>query len=124
LWLLAERYAPAWPLERHRVVRIIKTLLVFHGVCLLWVLFRAPTLEVAREYFARLLWPHEGTGTPGVLMNWLVMIAIAQWPLAWTFKERRFPELPFKRQWLLAAACVYFILAYAGARVDFIYFNF
>ena len=124
LWLLAERYAPAWPLPGHRVVRIVKTLLVFHGVCLLWVLFRAPTLEVAREYFARLLWPHEGTGTPGVLMNWLVMIAIAQWPLAWTFKERRFPALPFKRQWLLAAACVYFILAYAGARVDFIYFNF
>ena len=124
LWLLVERHAPSVPFADRRAVRIAKAVLVFHGVCLLWVLFRSPSIEIARDYFARLLWPHEGTGTPGVLINWLVMIAIAQWPLAWTFKERRFPALPLKRQWLLAAACLYFILAYAGARVDFIYFNF
>jgi hypothetical protein len=88
------------------------------------VFFRSPSLALAQEYFSRLLWPHAGTGTPSVLINWLVMIAIAQWPLAWTFKESRFPGLPLKRQWLLALACLYFILAYAGARVDFIYFNF
>jgi D-alanyl-lipoteichoic acid acyltransferase DltB (MBOAT superfamily) len=123
-WLLVERYVPAWPYAERRLVRIVKTVLVFHGVCLLWVLFRAPTLSVAAEYYSRLLWPHDGTGPPAVLVNWLLMIAIVQWPLAWTFKERRFPMLPLKRQWLLAAACLYFILAYAGARVDFIYFNF
>jgi len=124
LWLLAERYTPALPFSEHRLVSVVKTLLIFHVVCLLWVLFRAPTLDVAGEYFSRLFWLHDGTRTPGVLINWLAMIAIAQWPLAWTFKERRFPALPLKRQWLLAAACLYFILAYAGARVDFIYFNF
>jgi D-alanyl-lipoteichoic acid acyltransferase DltB (MBOAT superfamily) len=123
-WLLVERYVPAWPYAERRLVRIVKTVLVFHGVCLLWVLFRAPTLSVAAEYYSRLLWPHDGTGPPAVLVNWLLMIAIVQWPLAWTFKERRFPMLPLNRQWLLAAACLYFILAYAGARVDFIYFNF
>lgn len=124
IWLLAERHAPSLPWAEHRITRIVKVVLVFHGVCLLWVLFRAPSLEIARGYFSRLLWPHEGTGTPGVLINWLVLIAIVQWPLAWTFKERRFPALPLRRQWLLTAVCLYFILAYAGARVDFIYFNF
>ena len=102
----------------------MKTVLVFHGVCLLWVLFRSPTLHIAGEYYSRLLWPREGAGTAGVLINWLAVFAIAQWPIAWTFKERRFPGLPLRRQWLLAAACLYLILAYAGARVDFIYFNF
>lgn len=124
LWLLTERQMPRFPLADSRVVRVVKTVFVFHGVCLLWVLFRAPTLSVATEYYSRLLWPHDGTGTPDVLINWLVMIALVQWPLAWTFKEQRFPALSLKRQWLLAAACLYFILAYAGARVDFIYFNF
>ena len=124
LWLLAERGMPALPMAEHRLMRIVKTVLVFHGVCLLWVLFRSPTLQIAGEYFSRLLWLREGSGTPGVLVNWLVLIAIAQWPIAWSFKERRFPALPFGRQWLAAAVCLYFILAYAGARVDFIYFNF
>jgi D-alanyl-lipoteichoic acid acyltransferase DltB (MBOAT superfamily) len=124
LWLLAERSMPALPMAGHRLMRVVKTVLVFHGVCLLWVLFRSPTLQVAGEYFSRFLWLHEGSGTPGVLINWLVLIAIAQWPIAWSFKERRFPSLSFGRQWLAAAVCLYFILAYAGARVDFIYFNF
>ena len=124
LWLLIERYAPAIPHENRRVVRVLKTVLVFHGVCLLWVFFRSPSLAVAQEYFSRLLWPHAGTGTPSVLTNWLVMVLLVQWPLAWTFKDGRFPALPLKRQWLLALACLYFVLAYAGARVDFIYFNF
>ena len=138
-WLLVERLLvggkvkePAAPKlraqrafsEGGRAVRFVKIVLVFHGVCLLWVLFRAPTLPIAGAYYSRLLWPHDGTGTPAVLINWLVMIALVQWPLAWTFKERRFPALSLRRQWLLAAACLYFILAYAGAKVDFIYFNF
>jgi alginate O-acetyltransferase complex protein AlgI len=124
VWLLLERRAPAWPHADRRIVRIVKTILVFHGVCLLWVLFRAPTLPIAGVYLSRLLWLHQGARVPGVLVNWLVLFALVQWPLAWTFKAERFPALPLRRQWLLAAACLYFILAYAGAHVDFIYFNF
>ena len=124
LWLLAERYLPAVPDEGRRVIKIVKAILVFHGVCLLWVLFRSPSLAIASEYFSRLLWPHSGTGSPSVLTNWLILVLIAQWPLAWTFKQQRFPSLPLARQWLLALACLYFILAYAGAQVDVVYFNF
>jgi hypothetical protein len=44
--------------------------------------------------------------------------------IVWTLKEHRFVKLPLKVQWVLALTCFYFILAYAGAKVDFIYFTF
>ncbi|MBL9170618.1 MAG: MBOAT family protein [Verrucomicrobiales bacterium] len=126
LWLIGERRwgrpatvpsGPGW--------RWLKTLLVFHGVCLLWVLFRSPDLTVARAYYSRLLLPpFTFSSVPSVLSAWLVVFALAQWPLAWTLKDRRFVEMRLRYQWPLAWACLYFILAYAGARVDFIYFTF
>jgi hypothetical protein len=54
----------------------------------------------------------------------LIAFAPLQWPLAATFKESRFSSLPLKVQWAFAMVVFYFVLAYAGARVDFIYFNF
>jgi alginate O-acetyltransferase complex protein AlgI len=125
LWLLIERQVPSAPFLENRFGRILKALLVFHGVCLLWVLFRSPTLAAAGEYFSRLLLlPFNSAKVPSVLAGWLIVFALAQWPLAWTFKERRFQNLSLKTQWLLALICLYFVLAYASARVDFIYFTF
>ena len=125
LWLVAERHAPALPGADRRWVRIIRTVLVFHGVCLLWVFFRSPTLAVAWEYLRR-LWPDPWTVSriPSVLSQWLLLFALVQWPLARTLEGNRFAALPLKVQWLLALTCLLLILAYAGARVDFIYFNF
>ncbi len=37
--------------------RALRILFVFHGVCLGWVLFRAPDLRTASAYYARLLLP-------------------------------------------------------------------
>lgn len=125
LWLVAERHAPALPGRDRRWVRIVRTVLVFHGVCLLWVFFRTPTLAVAWEYLQR-LWPNPWTASriPSALSQWLVLFALVQWPLARTLEGNRFATLPLKVQWLLALACLLLVLAYAGARVDFIYFNF
>lgn len=125
LWLALERHMPSLPGLEGRFGRVVKGLLVFHGVCLLWVLFRAPTLALAGEYFSHLV-PHPFTTSkvPGVLAGWLIVFALVQWPLAWTFKERRFPEFSLNWQWALALVSFYFILAYAGAKVDFIYFTF
>jgi D-alanyl-lipoteichoic acid acyltransferase DltB (MBOAT superfamily) len=125
LWLVAERHAPALPGADRRWVRIFRTVLVFHGVCLLWVFFRSPTLAVAWEYLRR-LWPDPWTVSriPSVLSQWLLLFALVQWPLARTLEGNRFAALPLKVQWLLALTCLLLILAYAGARVDFIYFNF
>jgi D-alanyl-lipoteichoic acid acyltransferase DltB (MBOAT superfamily) len=126
LWLVAERNAPAVPaLANSRWGGILRFLVVFHGVCLLWVLFRAPSLAVAREYFARLMLPpFTHSKTPGVLLGWLIAFAVLQKPLAATFKENWFVNRPLWKQWLLVLAALYLVLAYAGARVDFIYFTF
>ena len=106
-------------------MRVLRALLVFHGVCLLWVLFRAQTMATAGEYFSRLLLPpFTGSKVPSVLVNWLLAFALVQWPLAWSLKEQRFTRFRMTIQWLLAMICIYFLLSYAGARVDFIYFNF
>lgn len=125
LWLVAERHAPALPGSDRWWVRATRTLLVFHGVCLLWVFFRSPSLSLAWDYCQR-LWPHPWSASkvPSALSQWLLLFAALQWPLAWTLKEGRFAGLPLKAQWPLALVCLLLILAYAGARVDFIYFNF
>ena len=126
LWLTAERHAPtlgAW--ANGPVARFLRRVLMFHGVCLLWVFFRAPSLRVATDYFARLLAPpFTWSKPPHVLTNWLIAFALLQWPLAATFKEDRFRSLPLTAQWALALAAIYLVLVFAGAHVDFIYFNF
>ena len=80
---------------------------------------------MAWDYCQR-LWPHPWSASkvPSALSQWLLLFAALQWPLAWTLKEGRFAGLPLKAQWPLALVCLLLILAYAGARVDFIYFNF
>ncbi len=126
LWLALERHLPAGGFfAESRWGRALRTLAVFHGVCLLWVLFRAPTLSLAADYYARLaLPPFTFSTVPSVLTGWLLVFALVQWPVAQTLKENAFARLPLKAQWALAVAAVYFILAYAGAKVDFIYFTF
>jgi alginate O-acetyltransferase complex protein AlgI len=126
LWLVVERSLPVIPhLERSRVAKIVKTFLVFNGVCLLWVLFRSPNLSIAGEYYSRLLLPpFSGTEVPSLLSNWLILFAVIQFPLAWTFADRRFAGFSLPTQWALSLVAALFILAYAGAQVNFIYFIF
>lgn len=125
LWLVAERHAPELPRSNRWWIRAARTLLVFHGVCLLWVLFRSPSLSVAWDYCQRLMpQPWSTSKVPSALSQWLILFALLQWPLAWTLKGGRFAALPLKVQWILTLVCLLLILAYAGARVDFIYFNF
>lgn len=126
LWLVLERHSPALPdAWSGRAGRAMKTLLVFHGVCLLWVLFRAPSTAAAAGYFSHLLLPpFQGSKVPGALSGWLAACVLLQRPLDWTFRDSRFTRLRMPVQWALAAAAGYLVLAYAGARIDFIYFTF
>jgi len=101
-------------------------LLLFHGVCLLWVLFRAPSLPVASTYYARLLLPpYRGhSDVPETLAIWLIGFALLQAPLARVMERDRF----FPRSAWAQAAITWLLLAltlgYAGQRYDFIYFAF
>ncbi len=124
LWLVAERELPRLG-GRGRAGSVLRAVLVFHGVCLAWVLFRAPTLGNALAYYARLLLPpYTHAEVPGILSTWLVGFALLQFPLAWLMRGRRFVRLRLSAQVATAGALLYLALAYAGAQVDFIYFTF
>lgn len=126
MWLVVERHSPGWPAAwSGRWGLRLRTVLVFQGVCLLWVLFRAPSMGVAAAYYEKMLLPpFTAARVPGALVGWLVAVVFLQRPLAWTLEPSRFVRLPLAVQWALAMAAGYAVLAYAGARVDFIYFTF
>jgi D-alanyl-lipoteichoic acid acyltransferase DltB (MBOAT superfamily) len=126
MWLVLERHAPAWPeCWEGRWGQRLRTLLLFQGVCLLWVLFRAPSLEVAVAYYGKMLLPpFTFERAPGTLVGWLVAVVCLQRPLASTLEASRFTRLPLWMQWAMAMSAAYLVLAYAGAKVDFIYFTF
>jgi alginate O-acetyltransferase complex protein AlgI len=124
LWLVAERALPSVG-GSGLVGRVFRGVLVFHGVCLCWVLFRAPSLATAGVYYSRLLLPpYTHAELPGILGSWLVGFAVLQFPVAWLIRERRFLRLPLPAQIAVAASALFLALAYAGASIDFIYFTF
>ncbi len=126
LWLIIERHTPSLPRSwDNRFLRSLRTFLVFHGICLLWVLFRSPEISQALLYFHRLLLPpFTSSKVPGALVTWLIACLLLQMPLTQSFREIRFTQLSLPVQWILASFAGYLILAYAGARIDFIYFTF
>lgn len=127
IWLAAESRVEIKNklFSENRLIRFFRMFLVFHGVCLLWVFFRSPTLADASIYLSRLIMPSfNSSDTPEVLRNWLVIFALVQLPIAKTLNNDNFTLLPLKKQWALGMAASLLILAYAGAKVDFIYFTF
>lgn len=124
-WLVAEqawwRRAPAT-----RLGRVARGVLVFHGVSLLWVLFRAPSVAVAARLYARLVLPPftSKVWVPAQWVVWIAGFAILHPLLDAMFRTDRFIRLGVRRQLVLAAALLWLTLAYAGAPADFIYFVF
>jgi alginate O-acetyltransferase complex protein AlgI len=128
IWLIGEhhfRQSRIASLGRSPLWMPVRVFLVFHGVCLLWVLFRSPDLATASSYYSKLLLPpYSISKVPRLLLHSLVVFALIQWPLSWTFKDRRFTRFPIGIQCLLALLCLWAVLVYAGAKIDFIYFTF
>lgn len=127
LWLAIESKIalPGSLIKDNWIIRFLRIFLVFHGVCLLWVFFRSPTLDDATVYLSKLLIPpFTASNIPEVLRNWLVIFALVQLPIAKTIQNVNFTQLSMKKQWALSATACLLILAYAGAKVDFIYFTF
>jgi D-alanyl-lipoteichoic acid acyltransferase DltB (MBOAT superfamily) len=133
VWLAVEHRlkTPAHP-ERSRGTsgitgwrRALRILLVFHGVCLCWVLFRAPDLRTASAYYARLLLPpYRASEVPSLLATWLIGFAALHPVLSQWMEPRRFPGLRMGWQIAIAVGMILFTLAHLGARIDFIYFTF
>ncbi len=125
VWLAAERkVARAWP-GQPRLPRPVATLLVFLGVTLLWVPFRAPDSQAALAYAARLfLPPYSVSAVPGLLWGLWLGFALLHAPLTRLLEGRRFVALPGWQQTALTGALLLWALALAGAQVDFVYFAF
>jgi D-alanyl-lipoteichoic acid acyltransferase DltB (MBOAT superfamily) len=124
-WLALERLrTPVASPSRAR--RVLSLALTFHGVCVLWVFFRAPTFSVASQYLARLFLPPytAETAVPGILSAWLIGMAALH---PWLAREMR-PEIFHARRvrWQLATSAALLLLAwaYALAKIDFVYFTF
>jgi D-alanyl-lipoteichoic acid acyltransferase DltB (MBOAT superfamily) len=110
---------------RVKLPRWAQIAIVFHGVCVLWVLFRAPDLRAAGAYLSRLLLPpYTAAAVPGLLATWLVGFALLQAPIARLIEHRRFVSLKLGWQVAATTGLLLFALAHAGAQIDFIYFTF
>jgi alginate O-acetyltransferase complex protein AlgI len=117
---------PSTGKTRRTVGTVVKAFLVFHGVCLLWVLFRAPSTSVAWTYCSRLLLPpYTGhTEVPETLAIWLAGFAVLQAPLSRLMERRQFFARPAWVQAGLTWLLLLVALAYSGQRYDFVYFAF
>ncbi|MCC6807756.1 MAG: MBOAT family protein [Deltaproteobacteria bacterium] len=105
---------------------VLRHVLVFQGVCLCWVLFRAPDVDAALAYYARLLLPPYtfNPTVPEVLAAWLVGFYALHPMIARLFDADTLARTSLRRQVATVAILGYLALAYGGATYDFIYFRF
>ena len=125
LWLAAERAVGFSP-GIGRLRRVAGAVAVFQGVCLLWVLFRAPSIAVALAYYRRLLLPPYSSqgAVPTLLVFWLLGFALLHAGLDGLFAPGRLARVGLRWQLALTAAMLLVLLGYGDARLDFIYFVF
>ncbi len=115
-------------LRAGRAFRPVAVFCTFHFVCLGWVLFRAPSVDAAREVFSALT----GNWTGGTLLSPALVVALAAGlfgqavpPRALAAARERLGGLPLAAQGLALAAAILFIEALGPQGVaPFIYFRF
>jgi alginate O-acetyltransferase complex protein AlgI len=125
IWLVIERLTPKF-FPDNRISKWLKVILVFHGVCLLWVFFRSPNFATSTAYFSALFsspltlsQPVPGTLT-FILLSFVAFMAL----LGKSLTNRRFLEWSLVRQAAVCLLLLALIVSYADARLDFIYFEF
>ncbi|MFT4588476.1 MAG: alginate O-acetyltransferase complex protein AlgI [Limisphaerales bacterium] len=125
LWLVLERVCPfSWP--NKPIFRWVKTALIFHGVCLLWVFFRAQNFGGALAYFHALFLPSPvfSASPPDALVFVLLSFVLFMATLGKSLTDRRFLKWSLIKQVSVTTLLIVLILCYADARLDFIYFVF
>jgi hypothetical protein len=125
LWLVAERLIPD-KFGKVPGIKIVKWLVLIHGVCLLWVFFRAPDFAGAMNYFQALLVPSDTIqdSPPDALIFMLLAFLGISVALGKSFTDRRFLQWGLGKQVGVCVLLLFLILAFAEARLDFIYFVF
>lgn len=125
VWLALERLCP-FSFPNKKVFHWLKIVLVFHGVCLLWIFFRAQNFTIALEYFqALLLPPYDFTQSPSETLVFILLAFIAIMALLGkSVTDRRFLGWSLFKQTAVTIILLFLIFCYADARLDFIYFVF
>ncbi|MDH5425312.1 MAG: MBOAT family protein [Gammaproteobacteria bacterium] len=129
IWLATERIFARrenFMLRRSFFIDLIKKLLVFHGVCLLWVFFRAQSFPDAMLYFKQLLLPpYTFTDPiPSALSSLIILFVLFNKKVGNLLVDDKFLSFSTTRQVSYTTATILIILAYSQARLDFIYFVF
>ncbi|MDH5729194.1 MAG: MBOAT family protein [Gammaproteobacteria bacterium] len=105
---------------------LVKKLLVFHGVCLLWVFFRAQSFSDAVLFLRQLLVPpyEFSSSVPATLSTLIIIFVIFQKRVASYLIDDKFLRFSLAKQVALSLLILLVTLSYAQARLDFIYFVF
>jgi alginate O-acetyltransferase complex protein AlgI len=129
IWLAAEhnvRLLPSWIARFPRTLNLIKIVLVFHGVTLLWVFSRSTTFETATQMLATMLLPPYSIDAtiPDALISIIVGFLIFGSFLAKHLIDDKYLKVSLIKQISLVLFLMLLILAYSQAKLDFIYFVF
>ncbi len=125
IWLVLERLTPR-VFPENRFFKWLKIILVFNGVCFLWIFFRSPDFATTISYFKALLAPPftmEHSPPDTLIFIVVGFIAFVTF-LGKSLTDRRFLDWSLGRQLTVCILLVFLIAAYADARLDFIYFVF
>ena len=107
-------------------IKMIRQLIVFHSVCLLWVFFRAASFDEAVSFFNSLLLPpyNFSASHMELLIITISLFLIFNRKLGRLFEGDNFTNLSLRKQLGITLTLFLFIIAYADATLDFIYFVF
>lgn len=124
MWLILERMGKnLW--FANKVPKILKWLLVFNGVSLLWVFFRATDLPNSIEYFRALTGSFESTiKLQSELINQIILFVVFCFFFSKSLSTKVFLDWSSKKQITVSVAMLLTILSFASAKLDFIYFVF
>lgn len=111
VWMEFERALEKWP-------RWLRLIITFHVVVLLWLPFRAPSMDAFVHFVTQLFTGHFDTSMPTQTVVLTIAFLALQKPLFALVNERSRWELA------LAAFMTWFLLAYGSPKSDFIYYVF
>jgi len=126
LWLALERLFGIKDSHHGFLLGLFKKILTFHGVCVLWVLFRSKTLNEAIAYYKVLFLPpyRLDSNPPGALTTLLILFILFYNLIGKYLIDERFLRLSIFKQLVYTIFAIMLILAYSQAKLNFIYFNF
>ncbi len=127
LWLAIERRLGQNVLyTENKVLRYVKMIIVFHLVALLWVFFRATDFNNALDFFGALLAPpyEIDLASLEILLFTVIGFILFHRKISWLFEGDNFTNLSVLKQVSITSLLLLMTIAYAEARLDFIYFIF